>query len=71
MSINDIISVETETFQGIDGKKVRKPVFNKDEKERASKIVEQLKGLTIYEARELLDKISNAILAAVNTQTLD
>ena len=36
MSINDIISVETETFQGIDGKKVRKPVFNTKEKEKKS-----------------------------------
>ena len=71
MNINDIIFTESVVYQGIDGMKIRKPVFNSKEKERASKIVEQLNGLTIYEARELLDKISNAILAAVNTQTLD
>lgn len=38
------------------------PLFADEEKVRASKIVEQLKGLTIREAQEFLEKVSEALI---------
>lgn len=46
------------------GTKICYPVFGEDEKERASKIVEQLRGLTIREAQEFLEKVSEAIISS-------
>ena len=45
------------------GKTIEKPKFSSsDEKKRASKIINLLKGLTVMEARHLLMKISEAIM---------
>nr|DAU53232.1 MAG TPA: hypothetical protein [Caudoviricetes sp.] len=41
------------------------PIFNGEEKECASKITEQLKGMTIYEAQQLLSKVSKAIVSPI------
>jgi ribosomal protein L22 len=38
---------------------------NESEKERASKIADQLKGMTIREAQELLSKISEALVNSI------
>lgn len=43
------------------GTKICYPVFTEDEKERASKIVEQLRGLTIRETQEFLEKVSEVL----------
>lgn len=37
-------------------------LFTDEEKVRASKIIEPLKGLTIREAQELLEKVSEALI---------
>lgn len=44
------------------GKTLYYPLFNEKEKECASKIIEQLKGMTIYEAQQLLSKVSEALI---------
>lgn len=41
---------------------VYSPLFTDEEKVRASKIIEPLKGLTIREAQELLEKVSEALI---------
>lgn len=41
---------------------VYSPLFTDEEKVRASKIIESLKGLTIREAQELLEKVSEALI---------
>ena len=46
------------------GQTFANPVFKEEEKERASKIAEQLKGMTIYEAQQFLSKVSEAIIHA-------
>lgn len=46
------------------GTKICYPVFREDEKERASKIVEQLRGLTIREAQEFLEKVSETLISS-------
>ena len=44
------------------GKVLYYPLFNEEEKECASKIIELLKGMTIYEAQQLLSKVSEALI---------
>lgn len=44
------------------GKVLYYPTFKDEEKECASKIIEQLKGMTIYEAQQLLSKVSEALI---------
>lgn len=39
-------------------------VFKEDEKGKASKIIKQLEGMTIYEAQQFLAKVSEAIIYA-------
>lgn len=41
------------------------PIFNGKEKECASKIIERLKEMTIYEAQQLLSKVSKAIVSPI------
>lgn len=52
----------SERLESLGGKTTYLPAFKTDEeKERASKIAEQLRGLTIREAHEFLEKVSEAI----------
>ena len=44
------------------GKDFMYSAFKENEKERASKIVEQLKGMTIREAQEFLSRVSDALI---------
>ena len=57
----DVSEATRKTEIGLSGKMAEMPIFNNDEKERASKITEQLKGMTINEAQEFLSRISEAI----------
>lgn len=57
----NISEATRKTEIGLSGKMAEMPIFNNDEKERASKIAEQLKGMTINEAQEFLSRISEAI----------
>lgn len=57
----DVSEATRKTEIGLSGKMAEMPIFNNDEKERASKIAEQLKGMTINEAQEFLSRISEAI----------
>lgn len=51
-----------ETYEGFGGEIVYLPAFRtNEEKERASKIAEQLKGMTIREAKTFLTRVSDAI----------
>lgn len=51
-----------ECLESFGGKAIYLPAFKTDEeKERASKIADQLRGLTIREAHEFLEKVSEAI----------
>ena len=42
-----------------------------EEKERASEIIKQLKGMTISEARDFLDKVSKSILQSALHEKID
>ena len=44
------------------GKTKYLPIFREEEKEKASKIIKQLEGMTIYEAQQFLSKVSEAII---------
>lgn len=51
-----------ETYESFGGEIVYLPAFKtNEEKERASKIAEQLKGMTIREAKAFLTRVSDAI----------
>lgn len=53
-------------YKQLGGKKIMRDIFeDENEKERASKIVDQLKGMTICEAQELLSKISEALFNSI------
>ncbi len=61
----DVANAKRALYTQPSGKVVRGRIFNSDdEKKRASKIVEQLKGLSIREAQQLLSKVSEAIIDA-------
>ena len=62
----DIKNAQEVAFNQLDGKKIMRDIFiNEREKERASKIADQLKGMTIREAQELLSKISEALVNSI------
>lgn len=62
----DIKNAQEIAFNQLDGKKIMRDIFeNESEKERASKIADQLKGMTIREAQELLSKISEALVNSI------
>ena len=62
----DIKNAQEVAFNHLDGKKIMRDIFeNESEKERASKIADQLKGMTIREAQELLSKISEALVNSI------
>ena len=62
----DIKNAHEVAFNQLDGKKIMRDIFeNESEKERASKIADQLKGMTIREAQELLSKISEALVNSI------
>jgi hypothetical protein len=62
----DIKNAQEVAFNQLDGKKIMRDIFeNESEKERASKIADQLKGMTIREAQELLSKISEALVNSI------
>ena len=62
----DIKNAQEVAFNQLDGKKIMRDIFvNEREKERASKIADQLKGMTIGEAQELLSKISEALVNSI------
>lgn len=62
----DIKNAQEVAFNQLDGKKIMQDIFvNEREKERASKIADQLKGMTIREAQELLSKISEALVNSI------
>lgn len=62
----DIKNAQEVAFNQLDGKKIMRDIFvNEIEKERASKIADQLKGMTIREAQELLSKISEALVNSI------
>ena len=62
----DIKNAQEVAFNQLDGKKITRDIFeNESEKERASKIADQLKGMTIREAQELLSKISEALVNSI------
>lgn len=59
----DIENVQETIFTDFSGKEMKQDVFNTEsEKNRASKIAKQLKGLTIYEAQEFLKKVSESFI---------
>lgn len=66
----DIRNAKKVILQSISGNNpITQDIFrNEQEKNRASKIVEQLEGLTIREAQEFLTRVSNALIDA---QTID
>lgn len=47
------------------------PYISENYKERAAKIAEQLKGLTVSEAMDLLFNIKRVIENTINNQTID
>lgn len=62
----DIKNAQEVAFNQLDGKKIMRDIFvNEREKERASKIADQLRGMTIREAQELLSKISEALVNSI------
>ena len=62
----DIKNAQEVAFNQLDGKKIMRDIFeNESEKERASKIADKLKGMTIREAQELLSKISEALVNSI------
>ena len=62
----DIKNAQEVAFNQLDGKKIMRDIFvNEREKERASKIADQLKGMTIRAAQELLSKISEALVNSI------
>ena len=62
----DIKNAQEVAFNQLDGKKIMRDIFvNEREKERASKIADQLTGMTIREAQELLSKISEALVNSI------
>ncbi len=62
----DIKNAQEVAFNQLDGKKIMRDIFvNERKKERASKIADQLKGMTIREAQELLSKISEALVNSI------
>ena len=62
----DIKNAHEVAFNQLDGNKIMRDIFeNESEKERASKIADQLKGMTIREAQELLSKISEALVNSI------
>ena len=71
MDIAEIINSEEPVMKEVCGKLFKLPFFKGGEKERASQIAEHLKGLTIYEAHELLDKLSNALTMAANSEKIE
>ncbi|MCM1008762.1 MAG: hypothetical protein NC485_12745 [Ruminococcus flavefaciens] len=55
----------SERLESFGGKTTYLPAFKTDEeKERASKIAKQLKGMTIREAQDFLSRVSDALIGA-------
>lgn len=55
----------SERLESLGGKTTYLPAFKTDEeKERASKIAKQLKGMTIREAQDFLSRVSDALIGA-------
>lgn len=59
----DITNAQKDIGTLINGRVIKQDVFKSDEeKSRASKVVEQLKGMSIREAQQFLFKISEALI---------
>ncbi|MCM1362622.1 MAG: hypothetical protein NC235_12065 [Clostridiales bacterium] len=55
-------AIGSESFKSFGGKTTYIPAFKtNEEKERTSKIAEQLKGMTVREVKNLLSRVSDAI----------
>lgn len=61
----DIKNAHEAVYTDVYGKRIYEPAFiSDDEKERASEIVKQLKGMTIREAQDFLKRVSEALIGA-------